>query len=496
MPTWQLVIDDRAGAARAFVNPTKFTLTRRRNDGADLQFELPTDSDGAAVLDVGARRVRAYRDGVLRFHGDVDEPMTTAARSNDSTVTVVARDPWAELQRWPLTDVASYAQEDAGQIAADLVDLTEAAIVGGTIAPSVPRDRIYDTGKLVGEAIAQLAEVDDGFHFYVDPVEYDDSGARPVVAHLTVRYPTAGTDHPEVRFEYGDGTMANLSGFSEELRLPRNYVLALGAVIDPTNEVQRFVIGEEVQGDIGGTFTMTFDGQTTGNIAYNASASTVQAALEGLSNISPGDVSVSNGDWTALGSYHTTLNIEVTFQGAYEGVNVPQVNLNVAGITQSLGASGAAWGTKTQGSPGTSGQPLSAIAQDTASQDAYGVRPEALTWTDVVDPTTLNEYAVGAIIPAPQAVYTVEATPEAPVLFDDFNVGDLVRLRIAEGRVDVAATLRVDEASVTVDESGVELLSLVLATESVRRLGRRQGDRFFDSLRRLGSRVGALERRA
>lgn len=51
----------------------------------------------------------------------------------------------------------------------------------------------------------------------------------------------------------------------------------------------------------GGTFTLTFDGQTTGTIAYNASASTIDTALEGLSNIGSGDLTVTGsagGPWT------------------------------------------------------------------------------------------------------------------------------------------------------------------------------------------------------
>lgn len=58
----------------------------------------------------------------------------------------------------------------------------------------------------------------------------------------------------------------------------------------------------------GGTFTLTFDGQTTGTIAWNASAATVQTALEALSNIAPGDINVvlnATSDWTVefLGFY-------------------------------------------------------------------------------------------------------------------------------------------------------------------------------------------------
>lgn len=45
----------------------------------------------------------------------------------------------------------------------------------------------------------------------------------------------------------------------------------------------------------GGTFTITYDGQTTSGIAYNASASDVQTALEALSSIGTGNVVCTGG---------------------------------------------------------------------------------------------------------------------------------------------------------------------------------------------------------
>lgn len=45
----------------------------------------------------------------------------------------------------------------------------------------------------------------------------------------------------------------------------------------------------------GGTFTLSFGGKTTGPIAYNADASTVQTALVGLASIGSGNISVSGG---------------------------------------------------------------------------------------------------------------------------------------------------------------------------------------------------------
>lgn len=45
----------------------------------------------------------------------------------------------------------------------------------------------------------------------------------------------------------------------------------------------------------GGTFTITYSTQTTAAIPYNATAAQVQAALEALSNVDPGDVTVTGG---------------------------------------------------------------------------------------------------------------------------------------------------------------------------------------------------------
>ena len=54
-------------------------------------------------------------------------------------------------------------------------------------------------------------------------------------------------------------------------------------------------IGERqvISGTPSGPFTITFDGQTTGTLAPNANAATVQAALEALSNIASGEVTVT-----------------------------------------------------------------------------------------------------------------------------------------------------------------------------------------------------------
>lgn len=76
----------------------------------------------------------------------------------------------------------------------------------------------------------------------------------------------------------------------------------------------------------GGTFTLTFDGETTAAIAFNAIASAVQTALEGLSNIQPGDVACTGGPLPGTG-------VVVTFGGRRTGVNVPQMTAASGSLT-------------------------------------------------------------------------------------------------------------------------------------------------------------------
>jgi hypothetical protein len=87
-----------------------------------------------------------------------------------------------------------------------------------------------------------------------------------------------------------------------------------------TNEVQTVTI---TGAPTGGTFTLTFDGQTTANIAYNATAAAVQSALEALSNINPSDIAVAGGPGPAT---PWTVTFAVGDDGGqFDGRNVPQM---------------------------------------------------------------------------------------------------------------------------------------------------------------------------
>lgn len=77
----------------------------------------------------------------------------------------------------------------------------------------------------------------------------------------------------------------------------------------------------------GGTFTLTWNGQTTGTIAWNASAADTQAALIALSNIGPSDVIVTGPLLGGAGQQ------TVEFTGALGEANQPQMTSTGTALT-------------------------------------------------------------------------------------------------------------------------------------------------------------------
>lgn len=76
----------------------------------------------------------------------------------------------------------------------------------------------------------------------------------------------------------------------------------------------------------GGTYTLTYSGQTTAAIPYNATAAQVRTALEALSNIGAGNV-------TTAGGPHPGTAVTVTFTGTLANTNVAQMTASSASLT-------------------------------------------------------------------------------------------------------------------------------------------------------------------
>jgi len=125
----------------------------------------------------------------------------------------------------------------------------------------------------------------------------------------------------------------DLSLFSSTTHYPAGYLpsgMVLGRVTSSglygpysgtTEEVQSVTV---TGGPTGGTFTLTFVGQTTAAIAYNATAAAVQTALQALSSIGAGNVAVTGN---AGGPY------SVTFIGTLANTDVAQMTASGAGLT-------------------------------------------------------------------------------------------------------------------------------------------------------------------
>jgi hypothetical protein len=92
-----------------------------------------------------------------------------------------------------------------------------------------------------------------------------------------------------------------------------------------TDEVQHLAIDAT-----GGTYTLTYAGQTTAAIAYNANAAAVQAALVALSNLAPGDVVVTGGPGASA-------DLVITFGGTLAKRNVAAITTNAASLTGGAG---------------------------------------------------------------------------------------------------------------------------------------------------------------
>jgi hypothetical protein len=126
----------------------------------------------------------------------------------------------------------------------------------------------------------------------------------------------------------------DVSAFTPAVHYPNGYIpsgtplarITASGLYGPysvTDEVQTLTEG----GSGLTSFTLTFNGQTTASIAAAATAAQVQAAIEALSNVGAGNVSVTG----APGGPYSVL-----FQGALADTNVAQMTSTPTGGTGTL----------------------------------------------------------------------------------------------------------------------------------------------------------------
>lgn len=120
--------------------------------------------------------------------------------------------------------------------------------------------------------------------------------ATPIAGDFVVSGSAGGPWAVTFQGQYKGSNQPTLSGDPSSLSGVEVLVGTIQEAVSVTNEVQTVTIN----GAVGGTFTLTFDGQETANIPYNASAGIVEVELQILSTIGSGNVSVSGapgGPW-------------------------------------------------------------------------------------------------------------------------------------------------------------------------------------------------------
>jgi hypothetical protein len=178
-----------------------------------------------------------------------------------------------------------------------------------------------------------------------------------------------------------DATL-NIRNFTEQILIPQTQAVAqdleertaqifqgLPAAPSPAgaNEVQTVTISGS---PTGGSFTLTFDGDTTDAIAFNAAASTVQARLRALDSVGGANVKVTG---SAGGPY------TVTFQNDLADEDVPALTADPSGLTGGSSPN-VAVATTAGGVPAGDGNADVAMTQNTGGDFSGPVRALTKAW--------------------------------------------------------------------------------------------------------------------
>jgi len=97
----------------------------------------------------------------------------------------------------------------------------------------------------------------------------------------------------------GGNTTANLAGFAQsdftQTQAAQNSLIKVDNYPSDSAATSELQTMSRASSPTGGTYTLTYEGQTTSAIDYNANTDTIKAALEALSTVNVGDITVGGG---------------------------------------------------------------------------------------------------------------------------------------------------------------------------------------------------------
>lgn len=132
-------------------------------------------------------------------------------------------------------------------------------------------------------------------------------------------YSTAGFSQKGVTLKAGQGVLLLGTALAQKTGDKKWYKYDDSGAAGVTNEVQSLTEG----GSGLTSWTITYSGQTTSSIDDDATPAQVQAALEALSNLAPGDVVVAGTS--------NPIAMTVTFQGTLADTNVAAMTTTPTG---------------------------------------------------------------------------------------------------------------------------------------------------------------------
>jgi autotransporter-associated beta strand protein len=233
----------------------------------------------------------------------------------------------------------------------------------------------------------------------------------------------------------GGGALENISG---QNTWTGSVTLATSSVIGADLQATQVVT---LSNATGGTFTLTYGGQTTVPIAYNASAATVQSDLQSLSSVGVADVSVTGnagGPWT------------VNLRGPLANPSLPLLTVDGTGLTGS-GAAANVTGTQAQSqltisgtvqaSPQTPPADLTKVSPGVVvltSADTYAGN----TFINAGDLRIANGAALGTVTPEVQQITVTGTTGTFTLTFNTQTTGALAFNVPASGGVGPTASVQ------------------------------------------------------
>lgn len=177
--------------------------------------------------------------------------------------------------------------------------------------------KVLSAAKVVGATRDILANIDKATAYYRNRHRIDTDVSLTCILPAWVRYMM----RTDLARQMAAGDWMEALGVTDEQiaswfqRRGVMPVWHLDGQIGGVSEVQTVTVTGT---PTGGSYTLTFDGETTGAIAYNATAATVKAALEALPNIPVGSL-------TAAGGPHPGTAVTIAFGGRFELTDVPEM---------------------------------------------------------------------------------------------------------------------------------------------------------------------------